>query len=185
MDPRKRANTATVMYAETPVCAFCLQFFYTDETHLSPGESRSIASIDSFGKYMVESSFNRKPVERTSSVARLISPPPNARFKALSPVKIKSSTVQVQRPRTSPANVNLARTLGHQAEAKMLQLDNEPSKPGSIHEKPVKRLSHYHSPSFPARQLNESSRIPKRAVASHGWGLDGNVDDVFYAGSWI
>ena len=64
VDPRKRANTATVMYAETPVCAFCLQFFYDDETHLSPGESRSVASIDSFGKYMVESSFKRQPAEK-------------------------------------------------------------------------------------------------------------------------
>ena len=63
----------------------------------------------------------------------------------------------------------------------MLQLDHEPVTSGSINEKPVKRLSHYHSPSFPAQQLKDSMRIPKRAVASHGWGLDGNVDDVFYA----
>ena len=43
-----------------------------------------------------------------------------------------------------------------------------------------KDLPHYHSPAYPLQDLQRSGIIPSAAIASHGWGIDGKVDDLFY-----
>ena len=45
VDHRKRANTATVMYADTPICVFCLQFCYPETADKAGGTS--VASVAS------------------------------------------------------------------------------------------------------------------------------------------
>ena len=160
VDTRKRANTATVMYTNTPVCVFCLQHFYPDDIN----ENDEIGSFlrarekskDDIGTYMLRNTI--KPPPRTSSanvINILRSPPTSLRHGMLSPV-----------------NRNLA-----QGSSLLTGNFNPPERVPE----PFRHPPHYHSPSYPLKELNNSRLIPKRAIASHGWGLDGMVDDVFYS----
>ena len=195
VDKRKRANTATILYTQTPVCAFCLQFFYPNNTELelrrekntkrSKGEEGKEGSKydnyenddkkvsgkkkqqDEYSKYIVSGSF-KKPKEDFSLS---LTGPDNAMYT----VKLKSPPSSInQLVRSRKSLQGKYDTMSIPDNASFINL-KAPRKYFSN-----KDLPHYHSPSFPMKSLERSGIIPGSVIATHGWDLDGDVDNLFY-----
>ena len=173
VDMRKRANTATILYSKTGVCSFCLQFFYPVVKSPASGGSKHEAAQyssdkrsaeeekDAYGKYILSESFKIPKTTESISVQK----------SQASSVSSHLDSSLVMKPNREVASNDLLVS----SNASFIQLDRSNRKTISN-----KDLPHYHSPAYPLQDLQRSGIIPSAAIASHGWGTDGKVDDLFY-----